>query len=130
MVHRALEQNDKQPTGLEKMVEKAKIMLRSGRITRIDRSTFQVIGDHGIYIVVRGVDGNYHCGCQGYMTRGFCSHALSVNLLEQRTKSRRRMPIQPRPEEPTEEAMAETEENEEAEVETEESEETGNTGEL
>ena len=109
-----MEEGDKQPTGLEKMVEKAKVIMKGGRITRIDRSTYQVIGDHGIYIVVKGVDGNYHCGCQGYMTRGFCSHALAVNLIEQRPRPRRRIFAQAAPEEPTERSGEKTEESEEA----------------
>ena len=114
-----LEQDNKQPTGLEKMVEKAKVMLKTGRVTRIDRSTYQVVGDHGIYIVVKGVDGNYHCGCQGYMTRGFCSHALSINMLEERAKSRRRQLVSPK----QENLPAETAENlETEEVESDEDE--------
>jgi len=79
---------ERQPTGIEKMVEKAKLMSRSSRITKIDHNTFQVVGDHGIYIVIRGVDGLFHCGCQGYLTRGFCSHALAVNMLVGRRRTR------------------------------------------
>lgn len=104
------------------MVEKAKVMLKTGRVTRIDRSTYQVVGDHGIYIVVKGVDSNYHCGCQGYMTRGFCSHALSINMLEERAKSRRRQLVSPKQEKPSAESTEslETEEIESAEEESEE----------
>jgi len=86
---------ERQPTGIEKMVEKAKLMSRSSRITRIDHNTFQVVGDHGIYIVIRGVDGLFHCGCQGYLTRGFCSHALAVNMLVGRRRPRFRRVEQP-----------------------------------
>ncbi len=120
-----LEPDSEQPTGLEKMVEKAKVMLKTGRVTRIDRSTYQVVGDHGIYIVVKGVDGNYHCGCQGYMTRGFCSHALSINMLEERAKSRRRQLVSPKQEEASSQSI-ESVETEEIKSE-EESEETQNT---
>lgn len=95
---------ERQPTGIEKMVEKAKLMSRSSRITRIDHNTFQVVGDHGIYIVIRGVDGLFHCGCQGYLTRGFCSHALAVNMVVGRRRPRFR-----RAEQPTEGANEERE---------------------
>ena len=83
-------EQEKQPSGLEKMVEKAKVISRSSRVTRIDHNTFQVVGDHGIYIVIRGVDGFFHCGCQGFLTRGFCSHALAVNMLVGRRRPRPR----------------------------------------
>jgi len=90
------------PSGLERMVEKAKVISRSSRITKIDYNTYQVVGDHGIYIVIRGVDGLFHCGCQGSLTRGFCSHALAVNMLEGRRRSRPYGRPQ-RPKEPEEE---------------------------
>lgn len=77
---------EKGPKGIEKMVKKAKQMIREGRVTRIDRSTYQVVGDHGTYMVIKGADGSYHCGCQGFVTRGFCSHALAVYLLENRKR--------------------------------------------
>jgi hypothetical protein len=96
---------EKQPTGIEKMVEKAKMISRSSRITRVDHNTFQVVGDHGIYIVIRGVDGLFHCGCQGFLTRGFCSHALAVNMFVGR-----RRPHSRRAEQPTREAQVEAEE--------------------
>lgn len=66
------------------MVEKAKQMIKEGRVTRIDRFTYQVVGDHGTYVVIKGTDGTYHCGCQGFTTRGFCSHALAVYLVDKK----------------------------------------------
>lgn len=66
------------------MVEKAKQMIREGRVKKVDRFTYQVVGDHGTYIVIKGTDGAYHCGCQGFTTRGFCSHALAVYLVEKK----------------------------------------------
>jgi hypothetical protein len=100
-------EQEKQPSGLEKMVEKAKVISRSSRVTRIDHNTFQVVGDHGIYIVIRGVDGLFHCGCQGFLTRGFCSHALAVNMLVGRRRPR------PRGEVPSPEPKEEKSEGEE-----------------
>jgi len=103
-------EQEKQPSGLEKMVEKAKAISRSSRITRIDYSTFQVVGDHGIYIVIKGVDGLFHCGCQGFLTRGFCSHALAVNMLVGRRRPRpRREAPPPEPEEERSEGGEQTE---------------------
>jgi hypothetical protein len=100
----------KQPSGLERMVEKAKVISRSSRVTRIDHNTFQVVGDHGIYIVIRGVDGLFHCGCQGFLTRGFCSHALAVNMLvgRRRPRPRREVPS-PEPKEEKSEGEGPTE---------------------
>jgi hypothetical protein len=103
-------EQEKQPSGLEKMVEKAKVISRSSRVTRIDHNTFQVVGDHGIYIVIRGVDGLFHCGCQGFLTRGFCSHALAVNMLVGRRRPRpRREAPSPEPEQEKSEGEEPTE---------------------
>jgi hypothetical protein len=76
-------------SGLEKLVTKAKRLIVDRRVTRIEYGTFQVVGDHGTYIVVKGADNAYHCGCQGYLNKGFCSHALAVTLLTSRTRTRR-----------------------------------------
>jgi len=84
-------------SGLEKLVVKAKRLIVDKRITRIEPGTFQVIGDHGTYIVVKGVDNAYHCGCQGFLSKGFCSHALAVTLLSGKP---RRRGVTPRDEQP------------------------------
>jgi hypothetical protein len=93
--------------GIEKMVEKAKQMIREGRVKRLDRFTYQVVGDHGTYIVIKGTDGAYHCGCQGFTTRGFCSHALAVYLIEKKRVKK------PEEKEEMEELPAETQKEEE-----------------
>jgi hypothetical protein len=77
-------------SGLEKLVVKAQRLISDRRITRIQPGTFQVIGDHGTYIVVKGVDDAYHCGCPGYLSKGFCSHALAVTLLSRKPTLKKR----------------------------------------
>lgn len=78
-------------SGLEKLVIKAKRLIADKRVVRIEPGTYQVAGDHGTYIVVKGVDNTYHCGCPGYLTKGFCSHALAVTLLANRSKRRKKV---------------------------------------
>jgi hypothetical protein len=79
-------------SGLEKLVNKAKRLIADKRVVRIEPGTYQVAGDHGTYIVVRGVDNAYHCGCPGYLNKGFCSHALAVTLLTNRGGRRKTVP--------------------------------------
>ncbi|MEM2921562.1 MAG: SWIM zinc finger family protein [Candidatus Bathyarchaeia archaeon] len=73
-------------SGIEKLVSKAKRLIADKRVVRIEPGTYQVVGDHGTYIVVKGVDNSYHCGCPGYLNKGFCSHALAVTLLANRAR--------------------------------------------
>ncbi|MGQ9679622.1 MAG: SWIM zinc finger family protein [Candidatus Bathyarchaeia archaeon] len=68
---------------LEKMVEKAHRLVRSGRVERIDNDRFNVIGDHGTYTVFQGTDGRVTCNCLGFQSKGRCSHAAAVIYLTQ-----------------------------------------------
>ncbi|MBS7631114.1 SWIM zinc finger family protein [Candidatus Bathyarchaeota archaeon] len=66
---------------LEKMIEKAKRLVRSGRVERISHDRFNVVGDHGTYTVFQGVDGRVTCNCLGFQSKGRCSHAAAVIYL-------------------------------------------------
>lgn len=80
----------KDATGVEKLVLKAKAILKEKRINQLDKSSYEVKGDHGTYIVSRDAYGNYNCSCLGYLKRGMCSHSLAVRMYEQ-SKEQRRM---------------------------------------
>ncbi|MEM1562336.1 MAG: hypothetical protein QXE73_02875 [Candidatus Bathyarchaeia archaeon] len=68
---------------LDRMIKKAYELICGRRIERIDEDTFNVIGVHGTYTVVRGVDGSISCSCAGFLTRKRCSHSLAVMMLTQ-----------------------------------------------
>jgi len=65
------------------MIAKARRLIESGRVERIDDDLFNVIGDHGTYTVVRRVDGTITCNCPGFTTKKRCSHSLAVMMLTQ-----------------------------------------------
>jgi hypothetical protein len=77
-------------TGVEKLVLKAKTILKEKRISQLDKSSYEVKGDHGVYIVSRDAYGNYNCSCLGYLKRRMCSHSLAVRMYEQ-SKEQRKM---------------------------------------
>jgi hypothetical protein len=48
---------------VDRMVEKARKLLESGKVERLDNGLFNVVGDHGTYIVVQTYDGKISCNC-------------------------------------------------------------------
>ena len=66
---------------LDRMIEKARKLLESGRVERIDFNRYNVIGDHGTYLVVREPSGKVSCNCQGFLDKGKCSHSTAVIIL-------------------------------------------------
>ena len=74
---------------IEVMIDKALRLLQSGRVERIERDRFNVIGNHGTYNVVAR-DGKVTCTCQGFQTRRRCSHSSAVTILLSRRKGRRK----------------------------------------
>jgi len=68
------------------MVEKARKLLKSGRVERIDEERYNVVGDHGTYTVVQTYDGKITCNCPGFMSKGKCSHSTAVIILTQISK--------------------------------------------
>lgn len=84
------EQNkERKASGAEKLVLKAKTIIKGKRISQLDISSYEVKGDHGIYVVSKDAYGNYNCSCVGYLKRGICSHSLAVRLYEQNREYRR-----------------------------------------
>jgi hypothetical protein len=71
---------------LSKLLEKAQKFIKSGRVEDLGGGKYNVIGDHGTYIVVRNYQGTINCNCPGFLKRRRCSHSTAVLLL---TKSRR-----------------------------------------
>jgi len=68
------------------MVEKARKLLESGKVERLDTGLFNVVGDHGTYIVVETYDGKISCDCPGFMNKGRCSHSTAVSILKARSR--------------------------------------------
>ena len=71
---------------LDKMIEKAQRLLRSGRVERIDGNRFNVVGDHGTYTVVQTLNGRVVCNCPGFISKGKCSHSAAVIILTRLSK--------------------------------------------
>jgi len=71
---------------LNRMVEKARKLLESGRVERIDEERYNVVGDHGTYTVVQAYNGKITCDCPGFMSNGKCSHSAAVIILTQISK--------------------------------------------
>ena len=74
---------------VDRMVEKARKLLESGKVERLDIGLFNVVGDHGTYIVVQSYDGKISCNCPGFVNKGRCSHSAAVNMLRARARSRK-----------------------------------------
>jgi len=68
------------------MIEKARRLLESGRMERLDHERFNVVGDHGTYTVVQTYDGKITCNCLGFAKKGKCSHSAAVIILTQLSK--------------------------------------------
>jgi hypothetical protein len=71
----------KRSTYMDRMIEKALKLLRTGRVERLDQRRFNVIGNHGTYSVVRDNEGRVSCNCPGFQSRGRCSHSSAVFIL-------------------------------------------------
>lgn len=80
---------EKKPSGVEKLVSKAGVIIKEKRISQLDTASYEVKGDHGVYVVSRDAYGNYNCSCLGYLKRRICSHSLAVRLYEQNREHRK-----------------------------------------
>jgi uncharacterized Zn finger protein len=72
----------------ERLLEKAKKFVESGRVEAIGQGLYNVVGDHGTYTVAQDFHGKLSCTCPGFMGKGKCSHVTAVMLLTG-TKRRR-----------------------------------------
>jgi predicted nucleic acid-binding Zn finger protein len=82
--------DEKMPIG--KLIEKAESLLNSGRVEALGGGKFNVVGDHGTYIVVENYDGKISCNCPGFLKRGRCSHSTAVLLLTKTSRRRKSRP--------------------------------------
>ena len=62
------------------MYEKACYLAESGRVEALGNDVYNVVGDHGTYIVAVDHTGKVSCNCQGFLQKGRCSHAQAVAL--------------------------------------------------
>jgi len=72
----------------DKVLEKAKRLVRDNRVERLDGGNFNIIGDHGTYNVVIGQTGIIACNCPGYRDKGNCSHSTAVSMVAKRRNRR------------------------------------------
>jgi hypothetical protein len=62
----------------DKLLIKAKKLVNSGRIESLGNGKFNVVGDHGTYLVIKNYDGTVSCNCIGFLRRKRCSHSIAV----------------------------------------------------
>lgn len=70
---------------VEELMEKAERLLRSRRVTELEEDRYNVVGNHGTYLVQRLIDGRITCTCPGFDRKHMCSHVVAVMLLRKRT---------------------------------------------
>ena len=75
---------------VNRLVEKAQRMLRTGRVESMGGGRFNVIGDHGTYNVVQKPDGKVSCTCPGFREKRICSHSTAVLMINRKNRPRRR----------------------------------------
>ncbi len=66
---------------IDRMIEKAYNLIKKSRVERIEYGLYNVVGDHGTYIVARKIDGTVTCSCPGFTRSSRCSHSLAVLML-------------------------------------------------
>jgi hypothetical protein len=74
----------------DKLVQKAEKLLNSGRVESLGGGKFNVVGDHGTYIVVQNYDGAVSCNCLGFLRRNKCSHSIAVLIMRNKSSKKRR----------------------------------------
>jgi hypothetical protein len=71
------------------LYDKARKLAESGRIEFLGNGVYNVVGDHGTYIVAETPTGKLNCNCPGFLQKGRCSHALAVMLFAKRKRHSR-----------------------------------------
>jgi len=66
---------------IDRMIEKAYELVQKKRIERVGDGVYNVVGEHGTYLVAQRTNGTFSCTCPGFIKRGKCSHLLAVLLL-------------------------------------------------
>jgi hypothetical protein len=72
-----------------KMLEKAKKLVRDNRVEHLDRHRYNVIGDHGTYSVMVSMKGLTSCNCPGFRQKGRCSHSTALDILLSKKRVRK-----------------------------------------
>ena len=67
---------------LDRMIEKAYELVQKRRVEQVGEGVYNVVGDHGTYLVARKINGTISCTCPGFIRRGRCSHSLAVLLIQ------------------------------------------------
>ncbi|MEM2925946.1 MAG: SWIM zinc finger family protein [Candidatus Bathyarchaeia archaeon] len=73
---------------LSKMVDKADKLLRQKRVAPLDGGRYNVIGDHGTYLVQVSPNGSLSCNCPGFQSKRRCSHVAAVLILREIKKGK------------------------------------------
>ena len=73
----------------DRLIQKAEKLLNSGRVEFLGEGKFNVVGDHGTYIVVQNYDGTVSCNCLGFLRRNKCSHSIAVLMRNKSSRKRR-----------------------------------------
>ena len=63
------------------MIEKAYELVQKRRVEEVSEGVYNVVGEHGTYLVARRINGTISCTCPGFIRRGRCSHSLAVLLI-------------------------------------------------
>ena len=71
------------------MYEKAVKLVQSRRVEFLGNGAYNIIGDHGTYIVVQDFTGKLSCSCPGYLQKLRCSHVKAVELMMRHKQSSR-----------------------------------------
>lgn len=66
---------------MDRMIEKARKLLKDSRVEQIGDEVWNVIGDHGTYTVAMDHNGKIACSCPGFQSKGRCSHSAAVIIL-------------------------------------------------
>lgn len=74
---------------LGKLLEKAEKLLKSSRVEALGEGKYNVVGDHGTYIVFQDYNGKISCNCLGFLRRGKCSHSIAVLLSTKLSRKRK-----------------------------------------
>ena len=72
---------------IDPLYEKAVKLVQSHRVEFLGNGAYNVIGDHGTYIVVEDFTGKLSCNCLGFLQKQRCSHVKAVELMSRRKHS-------------------------------------------
>lgn len=71
---------------VKELLEKAGRLLRSRRVTRLEGNRYNIVGDHGTYLVQVHMNGRLTCSCPGFRGKHICSHVVAVMLMKKKKR--------------------------------------------